>query len=98
MFGTSPVKDSFRYIEGTWIDCKKCHPPKNAKFLYKYHYGIGLGQWGKCYTTVNGNSERTHESYILVLHPAELLDHGHPFEWNEEKMVEMEVLWRPLPK
>lgn len=80
-----------------WIDCKSEFPPKKGKFLFKYHYGIGLGEWGQCYTIFNGNSERTHEAYILILWPTEILDGREPFQWKEDYMIDMEVFWMPLP-
>jgi|GEM_PF-7028501 hypothetical protein len=79
-----------------WIKCEEKEAPKNEKFLFKYHYGIGLGEYGQCYTTFNGNSERTHEAYILILHPSEW-EEKNPFEWSHERMIEMEVSWMPLP-
>jgi len=81
-----------------WISCKDNLPPKDKKFLFSYHYGIGIGQWGQCYTVINGNSERTHEAFILILHPLEILDGSEPFQWNESYMKEMNVSWMPLPK
>jgi hypothetical protein len=81
-----------------WISVKDKPAPKEGKFLFKYYYGIGLGEWAQCYTIFNGNSERTHQAYILILWPSEILDGKDPFEWNEEYMIEMEVSWMPLPK
>jgi hypothetical protein len=83
-------------MEKEWIDCKTQMPPKNRKFLFSYYYGIGLGEWGQCYTTINGNSERTHEAYILVLSPAALLNPEEPFTWDESYMIYMEVKWKFL--
>ena len=80
-----------------WISVEDEAAPKKGKFLFSYHYGIGLGQWGQCFTTINGNSERTHEAYILILWPSEILEGEKPFEWDEEFMKEMEVSWMPLP-
>ena len=80
-----------------WIKCSDRLPPKLGKFIYNYYYGIGLGEWGQCYTIINGNSERTHEAYILILWPHEILDGLFPYEWNDERMIEMEVNWMPLP-
>ena len=81
-----------------WNSVKSIPAPKNEKFLFSYDYGIGLGQWGQCYTVINGNSERTHEAYILILHPSEILDGAEPFCWDHERMVSMDVYWLPLPR
>ena len=81
----------------TWISVKDKPAPREGKFLFSYYYGIGLGKWGQCYTTRNSNSERTHEAYILVLWPSQILDGQSPFQWTEEIMIEMEVYWMPLP-
>ena len=84
---------------GEWISVKDLPARKNNKFLFSYFGGIGLGCWGQAYTTINGNSERTHEAYFLVLNPCDISeDQGEPFEWDEEKMIEMEVSWMALPK
>ncbi len=79
-----------------WISVKDKPAPKNGKFLFHYHYGIGLGSWGQAYTTINGNSERTHEIYFLVLWPRDVSEEE-PMEFDEKKMIEMEVSWMPLP-
>lgn len=81
-----------------WIKCKNALPPKDCKFLFAYYFGIGLGVWAQCYKTVNGNSERTHEAYILILHPSDILNGDDPFCWDEKYMIEMDVSWMPLPK
>lgn len=82
-----------------WISVKNQPAPKKGKFLFHYHCGIGLGSWGQAYTTIYGNSERTHEIYFLVLWPMDISENnGEPFQWNEEKMIEMEVKWMPLPE
>lgn len=81
-----------------WFECKHTPAPKKGKFLFSYHFGIGIGEWGQCYTTINGNSERTHHAYILILWPSEILEGDVPFEWDEEYMIEMEVSWGPLPQ
>ncbi len=81
-----------------WISVKDEEAPKQEKFLFSYHYGVGLGSWGQAYTTINGNSERTHEVYFLVLCPMDISENdGEPMQWTEEKMVEMDVKWMPLP-
>jgi hypothetical protein len=82
--------------EFLWFDCKETPAPKEGKFLFHYDHGIGLGQWGQCYTTINGNSERTHEAYILILHPSEILDGSEPYCWSHEKMIEMGVSWKSI--
>lgn len=76
-----------------WIDCKIQLPPKDRKFLFSYHCGIGLGEYGQCYTISHGNSERTHKAYILILNPSDILAGEDPFTWNDEKMIEMDVKW-----
>jgi Protein of unknown function (DUF551) len=81
-----------------WIKCSDRLPPKDTKFLYSYHCGIGLGQWGECYTVIRGNSERTHHAYILILHPCEILDGNDPWSCDEKTMIEMEMSWMPLPE
>jgi hypothetical protein len=82
-----------------WISVKIKTAPKDSKFLFSYHCGIGLGAWGQAYTNINGNSERTHSLYFLVLCPMDISENnGEPFQWNEDKMIEMEVYWMPLPK
>lgn len=81
-----------------WIKCSDKMPPKLDKFLFHYWCGIGIGSWGKCYTIINGNSERTHESYILILWPCDILGGEDPYCWDENYMIEMEVQWMPLPK
>ncbi len=81
-----------------WISVKHLLPPKKTKFLFSYHYGIGLGEWGQCYTIINGNSERTHEAYILILWPSEILNGENPLQFDEKKMIEMEISWMPLPE
>jgi Protein of unknown function (DUF551) len=93
-----PSITKFYRFKNKWISVKDQMPPKDKKFIFSYHYGEGLGQWGQCYTTINGNSERTHESYILVLHPSEISDGNDPFKWDEEYMIYMEVKWMQLPK
>lgn len=80
-----------------WIKCIDLPAPKDGKFLFSYHYGIGLGEWGQCYTVINGNSERTHDAYILILWPSEILDGLDPIEFSEEKMIEMNVKWMDMP-
>jgi hypothetical protein len=81
-----------------WIKCSTKMPPKQEKFLFHYDFGTGLGDWGQTYEIINGNSERRDERYILILWPSEVLESSmNIFEWNEEKMIEMEVYWQPLP-
>lgn len=82
-----------------WISVKDKAAPKKDKFLFSYHYGVGLGNWSQAYTTFNGNSERTHEIYFLILWPMDISENnGEPMQWTEEKMIEMDVMWMPLPK
>ena len=82
-----------------WIDVNDLLPPKNIKFLFNYYCGTGIGEWGQCFTVTNGNSERTHKCYILILNPSLLVgNQEEPFEWDEKKMIEMEVSWMHLPK
>ena len=85
-------------VRPKWISVKQEMPPKDKKFLFSYHCGEGLGEWGQCYTVFNGNSERTHEAYILILWPSAILDGNEPFCWSEEKLIEMDVKWMLLPK
>lgn len=81
-----------------WISVKDEPAPKKEKFLFSYYYGVGLGAWGQAYTTINGNSERTHEIYFLVLCPMDISENeSEPMQWNERKMIEMDVFWMPLP-
>jgi len=81
-----------------WIKIEDQSPPKDKVFLFSYFYGIGLACWGQCFTTINGNSERTHEAYILILNPDLMVgNQGEPMEWDEECMKTMEVSWMPLP-
>lgn len=85
--------------DNQWIKCSDILPPKKGKFLFHYHCGIGLGSWGQAYTLINGNSERTHKIYFLVLWPMDISENSdEPMRWNEEKMIEMEVSWMPLPE
>lgn len=84
--------------ENHWINAQDTLPTKRRKFLFSYHSGTGLGQWGQCYTIINGNSERTHEAYILILDPQSILDGEEPFQWNDKKILEMEVSWMEIPK
>ena len=81
-----------------WISTKHKLPPKEGKFLFSYYYGIGLGEYGQCYTTINGNSERTHKCYILILWPSEIEEGREPYKWDEEKVKEMDLYWMPLPQ
>lgn len=80
-----------------WISVKNQPAPKEGKFLFSYHCGVGLGAWGQAYTTIQGNSERTHKLYFLVLWPMDISDDGEPFQWDESKMIEMDVYWMNLP-
>ena len=83
----------------TWISVKDEMAPKKGKFLFHYHCGVGLGAWGQSYTDIHGNSERTHEAYFLVLWPQHVSENdGENFEWDEDKMIEMDFYWMPLPK
>lgn len=85
-------------IEPKWISVRNELAPKSGKFLFYYHCGVGLGSWGQAYTTINGNSERTHKTYFLVLWPMDISENdGEPFQWNEDKMIEMNIYWMPLP-
>ena len=81
-----------------WIKCSVLNPPKDKKFIFSYFAGIGIGEWGQCFKIINGNSERSHFSYILILDPFLIVgDQESPFEWNEEYMKIMEVSWMHLP-
>lgn len=80
-----------------WISVKNKAAAKNGKFLFNYHCGTGIGEWGQAYTITNGNSERSHAAYILVLDPISINDGNEPFQWTEEYMIHMDVLWMPLP-
>ncbi len=81
-----------------WSKCSEKQPPKDVKFLYYYYGGIGLGQWSQCYTDIIGNSERTHEGYILILHPSEINDGQDPWQTEIEDMIACEMFWMPLPE
>ena len=81
-----------------WIDVKDRLPPKEGKFLFYYYYGMGIGQWGQSYEIIMGNSERDNEKYILVLHPTEINDGGEAYQWDGDKLIEMDIYWRPLPE
>lgn len=81
-----------------WIKCSNRLPPKDCKFLFSYSYGIGLGNWSHAYQVIQGNSERIDEKYILVLWPSEINDGDSCFQWDEKKLIEMDVSWMPLPK
>lgn len=84
--------------QNKWINCEEKMPPKNKKFLFSYYFGIGLGCWGQCFTTINGNSERTHEAYVMVLDPHLMVgNQEEPFEWSEQYIKEMDVFWMDLP-
>lgn len=85
-------------FEWNWIKCSEQMPPKDAKFLFHYHYGIGLGNWGNHYKIINGNSERVFDGYCLILWPSEINQGQSPFQWTEKDMLEMEVSWMPLPE
>jgi hypothetical protein len=80
-----------------WISVKTCLPPKNGKFLFRYHYGVGLGNWGRCYKIINGNSEYDQEKYILILWPSEIVAGERPFEWDEEYLTKMDIEWMLPP-
>jgi len=80
-----------------WVKCRHREAPKDRKFLFYYHCGMGLGAWSQGYTTSNGNSERTHHCYFLVLYPCDESENDTPFQWSETYMVEMDVSWRELP-
>jgi len=81
-----------------WIRCSEEQPPKNRAFIFQYFGGIGVGHWGQCFTTIIGNSERTHEAYILY-NTCESYDGNglKEYTWQEDYMIEMEVNWMPLP-
>jgi len=85
-----------------WISCKDSLAPKKGKFLFHYCYGIGLGNWDRIYHFQNGGHSFLSDEckYILVLWPSELKEgcENFPMQWNENKMIEMEVSWMPLPK
>lgn len=80
-----------------WTKCSDQMPPKDEKFLFSYHYGIGLGQWGLHYKIIHGDSERFPEGYVLILHPVEINGGDSPFQWDEEYMIKMKVEWMLLP-
>lgn len=81
-----------------WISVKNIPAPKEEKFLFSYRCGVGLGAWGQAYTTIYGNSERTHELYFLVLWPMDISENdGEPMQWTETKMIEMDVHWQYPP-
>jgi hypothetical protein len=83
----------------TWIKCSERLPPKNRKFLFHYHYGIGLAQWEQSYEIINGNSERQDKKYLLILWPSEINDgSSEVFQWDNKTMVDMKVSWMPLPE
>lgn len=76
-----------------WKYCKDELPPKNKIFVFNFYENIGLGRWGQCYTVFKGNSERTHEAYILIIDPQQILDGEDPYEWQDERMIEKELKW-----
>lgn len=80
----------------TWTSVKDKMAPKNSKFLFKYRFGIGLGEWGQCYEDVNGNSELGKKAYILILWPSEIVAGEQPLEVNEEEMIDLEMEWKAL--
>ena len=80
-----------------WISVKDKSPPKDQKFLFSYYAGIRLAQWRQCYTTINGNIERTHEAFCLVLEPFDESE-DERFEWPEDYLKYLDVYWMPLPK
>lgn len=98
-FYETVAKGNKIFVRPKWISVKDKAAPKKDKFLFSYHCGVGLGNWSQAYTIFNGNSERTHEIYFLVLWPMDISENnGEPMEWTEEKMIEMDVMWMPLPK
>ncbi len=97
-YETYKIDESTIGVRPKWVSVKKQPAPKEGKFLFSYHCGVGLASWGQAYTTINGNSERTHELYFLVLCPMDITENEcEPMQWNEEKMVEMDVYWMPVP-
>ncbi len=98
-YETYKIDDNTIGVRPIWISVNDKEVPKTGKFLFSYHCGIGLVSWGQAYTTVNGNSERTHEIYFLILWPQDISENnGEPMQWNDEKMKEMDVYWMPLPE
>lgn len=81
-----------------WISVSEQEAPKTGKFLFSYHYGIGIGEWANTFQHRNGDSFLTDvKKYILILWPSEILQGCDPMEWDNGKMIEMEVHWMPLP-
>lgn len=81
-----------------WISCKNQSAPKNGKFLFHYHQGIGLGEWSSTYEHSNGDSWLTNvQKYLLIIWPSDILHGDSPFEWDEGFMIDMDVKWMPLP-
>jgi len=81
-----------------WISVKDQLPPKDSKFLFSYYYGVGLGLWNQVYRQFNGDSNREGFSYYLVLTPSDPSEGDETFVWDENKMIEMDVFWMPLPE
>lgn len=81
-----------------WMRVQDQLPPKDVKFLFHYEYGTGLGEWNQCFTTINGNRERTHEGYILITWPSAINDGEAPWDCDEKYMLRFEMFWMFLPK
>jgi len=102
--GTGITSENYKeYLFGMhdqWISVKDKSPPKEDKFLFHYHFGTGLGNYGRRYRDINGNSEYLGECYHLVLWPEEVNSNNRykeVMDLDEEQMKDLEMLWAPLP-
>jgi len=84
-----------------WISVDDCPAPKEGKFLFHYHCGIGLGNWSRVYHFQKGGHSYLSDEckYCLILWASEHAPgtEKDAMEWDENQMIEMEVKWMPLP-
>lgn len=81
-----------------WISCKDELPPIDEKFLFHYHCGTGIGEWAYTYPVIEGHSIATDPKYLLILWPSEIVAGESPLEFDDRKMIEMDIYWMPLPQ
>lgn len=62
-----------------------------------YDYGIGLGEYYKCYKFFHGHSTYDKEKYVLCLWPSECREIGF-MEFDIEQMIDLEMSWQYLPE
>lgn len=87
-------------VRPKWISVKDNAAPKEGKFLFHYRCGLGLGEYGSRFEDINNNSEYAGDCYHLVLSPQEVNPNSRycdVMEWDDDKMIEMNVFWIPLP-